>query len=819
MTAAAPWSVKGIDPKAREIAKDLARRSGMTLGEWLNQMIFEDGESAPSRVVALTRPGAEPGSRTGEGLQQVLAALEDLTGRFDASLKEQADTSARFEAALADLKQDQAKVAERVQAVEHNGGGGGGRAEALRALEGALNKVAAHLNAGESRQREAMAQLRSELGDEMHRVADQMNRKVLEVENRSADAIAQMGVEVGRVALSVEQRLRRADEAQAEALERLGGEIARITERLSERIAAAERRAAQSVEGVGEQISRVTDRLHQRQERSESELALRISQSEERTARLLEEARAAIERGLARRDARPEPEAPAPVRPEPAVAAALAENAPAAEPAVDLYTDLRAELEASHDRQAPLEADDEHDLFEARADAAHDVQDSVFVAPPPLLTQGRPAPEALAEETPFTLEDGGTLATEHLFQDDEEAPPAAEPEPLAADEAAAARHDESTAAHAKDSTGTAPVAAAAPTSFTPLGDHVEPDSALSAFLPAKPRKPASMRGVLFTGGAMAFTALAATGYAALHPDLLASHAPKAPLADKPIPVGPASNPAPAPAQPASPQAAVALATQPAPKDDEASAAAVYRDALAKVDANDPSGVAPLKTAASLGYAPAQRRLGKLYEDGGAGVAKDLAEGRNWTQRAAANGDPRGMHNLGLDYYEGSGGLRNPAIAAQWFQRAADLGLRDSQFNLARFYEAGIGVRKDLAVAYRWYLIAGRAGDAEAVQRGEALKAQLPPDALAKAEQAAAFFRPDPAAPPASMTASLKGSSPKQLALAQQALKKLGYYKGIEDGAASQALGEAIQAYQRDRGLAGNGQLSPELVQAFAHIVQ
>src|SRR3954464_9620874 len=42
MTAAAPWSVKGIDPKAREVAKDLARRSGMTLGEWLNTMIMDD---------------------------------------------------------------------------------------------------------------------------------------------------------------------------------------------------------------------------------------------------------------------------------------------------------------------------------------------------------------------------------------------------------------------------------------------------------------------------------------------------------------------------------------------------------------------------------------------------------------------------------------------------------------------------------------------------------------------------------------------------------------------------------------------------------
>jgi len=45
MSANAPWSVKGIDPQAREIAKDLARRSGQTLGEWINQMIIDGGKS------------------------------------------------------------------------------------------------------------------------------------------------------------------------------------------------------------------------------------------------------------------------------------------------------------------------------------------------------------------------------------------------------------------------------------------------------------------------------------------------------------------------------------------------------------------------------------------------------------------------------------------------------------------------------------------------------------------------------------------------------------------------------------------------------
>ena len=58
MTAAAPWSVKGIDPKAREVAKALARRSGMTLGEWLNRVILED--DVPEEITSEEQFSARP---------------------------------------------------------------------------------------------------------------------------------------------------------------------------------------------------------------------------------------------------------------------------------------------------------------------------------------------------------------------------------------------------------------------------------------------------------------------------------------------------------------------------------------------------------------------------------------------------------------------------------------------------------------------------------------------------------------------------------------------------------------------------------------
>ena len=50
-----PWSVKGIRPEARETAREAARRSGMSLGDWLNSVILnqaaDDGVQAPSRYV------------------------------------------------------------------------------------------------------------------------------------------------------------------------------------------------------------------------------------------------------------------------------------------------------------------------------------------------------------------------------------------------------------------------------------------------------------------------------------------------------------------------------------------------------------------------------------------------------------------------------------------------------------------------------------------------------------------------------------------------------------------------------------------------
>ncbi|HEY4029183.1 MAG TPA: peptidoglycan-binding protein [Caulobacteraceae bacterium] len=886
MTSGAPWSVKGIDPKTREMAKDLARRSGMTLGEWLSHVIAEDGGDAPAGGASrngLDRPASENRTprRGGDDLERVLSSLDSLSVRFEASIQDQADTSARFDRAIADLKADQAKVTERLQAAEQGVGGaaGAGKIETLRALEGALNKVAGHLAAGEGRQREAMVEMRRELGAEMSRAADQVNRRVLEVENRSADAIAQVSAEVTRVATAVEQRLRRADDAQAEALEKLGGEIARITERLSERIAASESRSAQSVEEVGHQVARMADRMHARQERGESELVERMRQSEERTAKLLEEAREAIDRRLLRPE-EPVSAAPvleAPVSPAPVSQAPVA-KAPVFGQRLDTWVvkPFGVELPAAEAPQASglselwkpeaaaLFGEGKTDVEEAAPLMHAEIVEEEGEDAESILEASYHGLTADSEEEPsehqlYAVHDHGhahdEVEAQHGFVDDQIYPAgvtaeagvhaehdleamqavadAITAEPLGAEEEAHEPQEPPRPATRESIVHAKAAAFAEPITYASEHDRWEPEarepqepeadermafSDLGARRPSRAAHP--MRGVLLAGGAAAFMGLAGTGLVVLHPEI--TRAPGAPSAN-PIPVGPPSSPTAAPASAPAPtqQAAVALATTPTPAAKPAGLDldGLYRDASAKVDNGDASGVAPLRTAANLGYAPAQRRLGKLYEDGGVGVGKDPVEGRRWTLRAAANGDVRAMHNLALDYYQGVGGAKSPAIAAQYFQRAAELGLRDSQFNLARFMEAGIGLQQDLPGAYRWYLIAARAGDTEAQTRAIALKVKLSADQQARAQAMAGAFQPDPAAGPASLTALLQGSNPTQLALAQRALNKLGYYRGPNDGSASQALGEAIQSYQRARGLAANGQLSPELLQTFAHVAQ
>ena len=273
-------------------------------------------------------------------------------------------------------------------------------------------------------------------------------------------------------------------------------------------------------------------------------------------------------------------------------------------------------------------------------------------------------------------------------------------------------------------------------------------------------------------------------------------------------------PSPVAGSPFTPQAALALSPQAigptAPVADAGvDLPGLYADAQRRLDVKDKSGVAILRRAANLGYPLAQFDLAKLYEAGDVGLPKDVAEARRWTERAAQSGERRAMHNLALYYFEGTGGPKNLALAAQWFRRAADLGLIDSQYNLARLYEGGFGVTENHAEAYKWYLIAARSGDGESRNAADRLKRALSPEGQKTAEHAATSFRAEAPAAAAQLTPVLGVQT--DVALAQRALSRLGYYRGPADGVTSPALKLAISSFQKEQGLPQTGALDPSMV--------
>jgi localization factor PodJL len=71
MTSGVPWQVEGVGPEARETAREAARRSGMSVGEWLDSVISDQASYAPPEQGEITD--------VKERLDQVGRRLEELS--------------------------------------------------------------------------------------------------------------------------------------------------------------------------------------------------------------------------------------------------------------------------------------------------------------------------------------------------------------------------------------------------------------------------------------------------------------------------------------------------------------------------------------------------------------------------------------------------------------------------------------------------------------------------------------------------------------------------------------------------------------------
>lgn len=949
MSASAPWSVKGIDAKAREVAKDLARRSGMTLGEWLNQMILEGQDvgamireernrtEPASTGSRFAEPRKDEGdvlelgrvaralealgerietseSRSGGAVRSVSAAVESLIERLDrrdggrarpvahetiretdrpsrpvevegsdllaerlgqaerqlnaqterleglsGHLREERERVSRLEAQVADgamtetvravegvlgklsnqvfegeartrdslkaLGQDMlglshrlaqmemrdpertaqvvvnkvvAQMSQRLEAAEAQtstsirnleqafkaleervaeGAGDAAAAKSLSGLAAELSQQVAESRnewrqaLNDSRQQNLDDMLRSvderigaaekrsasaieRLGQDVLRVAGNLNRRMTGVEAQSRDGLNRMNAEMQRVAGALDARMTRSEGQHAQALERLGGEIARISERLNAKLADSERRTTEILSSIGEQVSQQRDHVRE-------DLAERIRQSEERTAKLLEETRVRIDDRLARVQTEsllseatrapkaeagndlPNPfdndaldDAPDAFEPAPPPKLNLrsslraAAAAPEAGPDIDLtghllggVTDFSSDYKPEFDPFEPEGLDDtlepaahqDHGFDDDDHDPFADIDVSRKTAP-----RQRVMPETASRHTVSRDHldiDLDAPLTEKVSSDHAVAEKLSyelEPEPLVSmstrDALAAARAAVRASIEGDDRGGLLGNLKAGASRRQAAAKSRNPDgkgggTVLSAL------KASSIAGALVVVGA--------TGY----------------LAFKNTASGPSKANGPIAAT------AVDVTSASATAQDQQALKERYDLALKALDARAPGAVDALKTVAGQGYAPAQYRLSLLYSGQDHIIPADKMQARIWAQRAAEGGVAKAMFNLGTMYYEGDGGPQDHSTAAMWFRKAAERGVKDSQYNLGVLYERGDGVPLNPTEAYKWLRIVGNSGDKVAAREADDLAGQLTDEQRQRAEDSINRFTP------------------------------------------------------------------------------
>jgi localization factor PodJL len=223
-----PWSVKGIEPDTREAAKNAARRSGMTLGEWLNAAIVEQAD--PEAVSQHQSPPAAIPKQTRSKIsthpiERAATRLEDIAEQLSRIAQRESDTSATrympqsspddtsaLARVLGRIESNERQTVEAFSAVNDrlsvmgrqfakiHTGPKPEETPGYQSLEKAVRNIIEHLEVSEKRTRENLKTLQDRMGDMTNRVNGAGSEQIL----RQAPAFNQLESRLSELAKRVE---------------------------------------------------------------------------------------------------------------------------------------------------------------------------------------------------------------------------------------------------------------------------------------------------------------------------------------------------------------------------------------------------------------------------------------------------------------------------------------------------------------------------------------------------------------------------------------------------------------------------------------
>ncbi len=227
-------------------------------------------------------------------------------------------------------------------------------------------------------------------------------------------------------------------------------------------------------------------------------------------------------------------------------------------------------------------------------------------------------------------------------------------------------------------------------------------------------------------------------------------------------------------------------------------AAVERGNAAYDQGDHQRAFAYFNNAAELGHDYGQFMLANMYLSG-EGTTRDKQAYVRWMEKSAESGYPPANYLIGVEIYS-----KNPQeamLAIQYLEKAAQYEHVGAMHMLGLIWATGTGVKKSNAEALRWFRMAKANG--------------LPvEDRLLSESGIAAYVRELERTPlPPIMGSQTVPTSNRDLVRnIQQGLSDIGYDPGPVDGLYGTRTKSAIQALQRDAGIAPDGEASKKVLE-------
>ena len=291
MSQLGSWSVKGIDDRARAAAKEKARLKGVTLGDYINDLLLQGHSEAGPRDLETSEefspiPSAPTPSSNGiETLARRLESIEarstlaitgidqsvlGLLARLENSENSTSAMAAEVDSIIDELRETHEALQAKVETIEADDTAQQ-NLEAMKSLELALGKLASHVYEESSLAQDEVSAVKGRVESGFADLTDRVEGMEVKVESTLADAAK-------RVEKAVEQAELRAEGTSRHLSERFSAIESGVATKLSKveevdtRVSAIEGDVSGAITSMESTLVRIQERLNRAENTTDAAL-------------------------------------------------------------------------------------------------------------------------------------------------------------------------------------------------------------------------------------------------------------------------------------------------------------------------------------------------------------------------------------------------------------------------------------------------------------------------------------------------------------------------------------------------------------------